>query len=165
MREFRQRTVVNNAAIRGRILHENPTETGHWPLTTDHFLRIVYGDFDAEPFGAGFYDGDGLRVDVVSDEEFGAVFVEAVAHVHGFGGGGGFVEHAGVGHGKAGEVGDHGLEIQPRFEAALGDFGLVGGVLGVPAGAFENIAEDDGRRDGAVVAHADEGFEDFVFVG
>src|ERR1700744_1097483 len=107
-------------------------------------LGVADDDGDAEPFGAGFDDGDGLGVDVVGDEEVGAVGVGGVAHAHGFAGGGGFVEHAGVGHGEGGEVGDHGLEIEEGFEAALGDFGLVGGVLGVPAGVFEDVAEDDG---------------------
>ena len=45
------------------------------------------------------------------------------------------------------------------------DFGLVGGVGGVPGGVFEDVALDDGGDDGAVVALADEGGEDLVLGG
>ncbi len=157
--------VIDDAAVGGGILHEDAAESFEFRVSGFELFHVADGDFDAEPFGAGFDDGDGLGVAVLGDEEAGAIFVEAEAHVHGFGGGGGFVEHAGVGEGEGGEVADHGLEIEEGFEAALGNLGLVGSVLGVPAGVFEDVAEDDGRGDGVVVAHADEGFEDFVFGG
>jgi hypothetical protein len=51
-----------------------------------------------------------------------------VEHGHRLGGGGGFVEQRGVGDVEAGQVGDHGLEIEQRFEPALRDLGLVGRV-------------------------------------
>lgn len=40
---------------------------------------------------------------------------------------------------------------------ALGDLGLVGRVLSVPAGVLQQVAQDDGGQVGVVVAHADEG--------
>ena len=92
---------------------------------------------------------------------FRSIF-DAVAHRHGFGGGGGFVEQGGVGDVQAGQVDDHGLEIQQGFEAALGDFGLVRRVLGVPAGIFEDVALDDRRGDAVVIAHADERAKNLV---
>ena len=168
---FGEGAVVEDSSICRWVLDEDATELFERESPRlarrgfDQLFGVADCYFDAEPFGAGFDDGDGLGVDVVGDEEFGAVFVEAVAHVHGFGGGGGFVEHAGVGEGEGGEVADHGLEIEEGFEAALGDLGLVGGVLGVPAGVFEDVAEDDAGGDGVVVTHAEEGFEDFVFGG
>ena len=120
--------------------------------------------------GAGLDDGDGLGVAVLGDEEgffvgFVTGVIDGVAHGHGFGGGGGFVEERGVDQRQAGEVGDHGLEVEEGFEAALRNLGLVGRVLGIPAGVFKDVALDDGRSDGAVVAHANEGAEDFVLVG
>ena len=84
--------------------------------------------------------------------------------MHGFRGGGGFVEHAGVGDGECSQVGDHGLEVEESFKTALGDFGLVWGVGGVPAGVLEDVALDDVRGDGVVIADAEEGFMDFVFL-
>ena len=70
-----------------------------------------------------------------------------MAHGHGFGGGGGFIEQGSVGDFEAGEIDDHGLEIQQGFESALRNFGLVRRVLGVPAGIFEDVALNHGRRD------------------
>ena len=121
----------------------------------------------AEGLGAGLEDGDGLGVAVAVDEEGGAErgLGGALGHGHGFGGGGGLVEQGGVGDVEAGEVADHGLEVDEGFEAALGDLGLVGGVGGVPGGVLEDVALDDGGDDGAVVALADERGEDLVLGG
>ena len=66
---------------------------------------------------------------------------------HRLGRGGGLVEHRRVGDGHAGEVGDHGLEVEQRFHAALRDLGLVGRVGGVPGRVLEDVAQDDARRD------------------
>lgn len=88
-----------------------------------------------------------------------------VAHGHGFGGGGGLVEEGGVGHGEGGEIGDHSLEVEEGLEPPLGDLGLVGGVLGVPPGVLQEVAEDDAGDEGVVVPHADEGFVDLVHRG
>lgn len=84
------------------------------------------------------------------------------AHGHGLSSGGAFIEERGTGEGEACEVGDHGLEVEERFEAALADLGLIGGVLGVPTGIFEDVAEDDRGRDGVGIAHADVGAHDAV---
>ncbi len=66
---------------------------------------------------------------------------------------------------RRGQIGDHRLEIQQRFEAALGNLGLIRRVLRVPAGILQNIALDDGGRDAIVIAHADEGPENLVLGG
>jgi hypothetical protein len=83
-------------------------------------------------------------------------------HGHGFGGGGGFVEQRGVGEFEAGQVDHHLLVVEQRFQAALGDFGLIGRVGGVPARVFQHVAQDDLGRQGVVVAHADHRFLDHV---
>ena len=84
---------------------------------------------------------------------------------HGFGGGGGFIEHGGVGDFHAGEVADHGLKNQQRFETALRDFGLIRRVRRVPAGVFEHVAQDDAGGEAVAIALADVGFEDFIAAG
>ena len=96
------------------------------------------------------------------DEENVPAILEPVRHRHRFGGGGGFVEHGGVGDVEAGEFADHRLEIQQRFEAALGNLGLIRRVLRVPAGIFQDVALNDRRRDAVVIAHADERAENLV---
>jgi len=85
--------------------------------------------------------------------------------VHRFRGGGAFIEQRGVGDIEPGQIHHHRLEVQQRFEPALGDFGLVRGVGGVPAGILQNVAQDHGRRDAVLVAHADIGAEDLVLRG
>ena len=52
---------------------------------------------------------------------------------HRFGGGGRFVEQRRVRDIQRGQIGDHRLKIQQRFEPALRDFGLIRRVGGVPA--------------------------------
>ena len=58
---------------------------------------------------------------------------------------------------------DHRLEIQQRFEPALGNLRLIRRVLRIPAGIFEDVALNDRRRDAIVIALPDERAEHFVF--
>ena len=128
-------------------------------------LVVAGNDFDAQGPGAGLHHVDGLRMAIRRDEEDVPARFERVAHGHGLRGGGGLIEQRGVGDIEAGQVNDHRLEVQQRFEAALGDFGLVRRVGGVPAGILQEVALDHGRRDAVVVAHADVGAEDLVLRG
>jgi hypothetical protein len=99
---------------------------------------------------------------VFRNEENISAVAQTERHRHGFGGGGGFVEHRGVGDIERGEVGHHRLKIQQRFEPALGNLCLIGRVLRIPAGIFEDAALDDRWRDGVVITLADERAEHFV---
>ena len=81
---------------------------------------------------------------------------------HRLGGGGRLVEHRRAGDRHAGEVADHGLEVDQRLHPALRDLGLVGRVGGVPGRVLEDVAQDDARRVRAVVALADEALEHAV---
>ncbi len=60
-----------------------------------------------------------------------------------------------IGNGQAGKVADHRLEVQQAFQAALGNLRLVRRVLRVPSRVFKNVAQDDARRMGIVIALAD----------
>src|SRR3546814_16437491 len=60
-------------------------------------------------------------------------------------------------HRQAGQVGDHGLEVEQGLEAPLGDLRLVGRVGGVPARVLEHVAPDHRRGHRAVVAETDHG--------
>ena len=71
---------------------------------------------------------------------------DAPRHGHGFGRGGRLVEQRGVGEFQAGQVDDHLLVVEQRFQPALGDLGLVGRVGGVPAGVLQDVAQDHLRR-------------------
>ena len=95
----------------------------------------------------------------------GLVLRQAFAERHGLGRRSGFVEQGGVGDRQAGEVADQGLEVQQRFQAALGNFWLVWGVSGVPGRVFQQVAQDRCRGVGVVVALADVALEQLVLAG
>ena len=79
--------------------------------------------------GVGGHDFAILGVDTGRDD--GVVTAgDAHGHADGFGRSGGTVIHAGVGHVHAGELGNHGLELEDGLERALGDFSLIGRVAG-----------------------------------
>ena len=147
------------------VLHEDAEGAGGG----GEGFMVANDDLDAEGDGAGFDDVDRLRVALFGDEERavggGIALFQAVAHHHGLGGGGAFVEHGGVGDFETGEVGDERLEIEEGFEAALGDLGLVGRVGGIPARVFEDGALDDAGGVGIVVTHADVAAENLVLAG
>ena len=57
---------------------------------------------------------------------------------------------------------DERLEIDERFEPALRDLRLIGRIRGVPRRVFEHVAQDDGGRVTAVIAHADHRAHDAI---
>ena len=127
---------------------------------------IADDDVDVQGFGPRPDDIDGLRVAFFGNEKLGGVVAVAefypVGEHHGLGRRSAFVEHGSVGDLHPRKVGDKRLEIQECFEAALGNFGLVRRVGGVPTGIFENIALDDPGSERVVVSGADEAPEDLI---
>ena len=98
-----------------------------------------------------------LRQDVGVDDEdrVGRRLAGAAHQGHRLGGRGALVEQRGAGDRQAGQVADHGLEVEQRLEPALGDLRLVRRVGGVPGGVLQHVAPDHRRGDRAVVAEAD----------
>jgi len=78
------------------------------------------------------------------------------SHAHGLGRGGAFIQQRGIGQRQSGQIGHHALEVHQGLETSLGDLGLVGRVLGVPAWILQNIALNYRRSETVVVTHADE---------
>ncbi|MCY1215383.1 hypothetical protein D9M72_272260 [compost metagenome] len=158
-----QLAVVVEVAVAGGVLQQG-AEVGagvaELTLVADHHL-------DAQRLGAGAQHVEGLRVAVLRGEEgvAGLVLAQALAEGHGLGGGSAFVEQGGVGDRQAGEVADQGLEVQQRFQAALGDFRLVGGIGGVPGRVFQQVAQDRAGGVAGVVALADVVLEQLVLRG
>ena len=77
-------------------------------------------------------------------------------HRHRLGGRRRFIEQGRVRQGEAGELCDHGLKVEQRFQPTLADLGLIGGVRGVPGRVLKHVALNDRRRDCAVVALPDQ---------
>ena len=120
--------------------------------------RSATTHLDAERLGPGAQHGDASAGGVSASTRNTALGAPCSARRqqrHGLGGGGGLVEQRGVGHGQAGEVGDHRLEVQQRLEPALADLRLVRRVGGVPGRVLQHVAPDHRRGDGAVVAEPD----------
>ena len=74
-------------------------------------------------------------------------------HRHGFRCRRALVEQRGVGHFHPGQVHDHGLEIEKRFQTALGNFSLIRRVSRVPPWILKHIATNDAWHFRGVVAH------------
>ena len=143
---------VADPAGRPGVLHQHAAQ-----LAVGQPVGEVGDDhLDAHRLGAGAHDVDGLRQRVgVDHERAGRLLVRAAYERHRLGGGGALVEQRGVGGRQAGEVADHGLEVEQRLEPALRDLGLVRRVGGVPARVLEHVAPDHRRGDRAVVAEPD----------
>ncbi len=151
------RSDVDDGAVIVRVLQQRAEH-----LRRVEGPRVGSGDLEPDPerLGAALQHGHGLREDPVRDQEDAAVGRLLRRHPmqqrHRLAGRGRLVEQRGSGHGQPGEIGDDGLEVQQRFEAALGDLGLVGRVGCVPARILEHAAANHARGDRVVVAQADE---------
>ena len=108
-------------------------------------------------FRARAQHGQRLRMQVGrGDDRVGLAARGAMRHRHRLGHRGAFVEQRGIRHRQARQVTDHGLEIHQRFEPPLRDLGLVGRIGRVPARVLQHVAQDDRRRQRAVVAEPDQ---------
>jgi hypothetical protein len=141
-------------------------EQGCERVRLDHLVELPHLDGDAEGFGPGPQHLDGLGVGVGIDDDHVSVDTrDAPTHRHRLGRRGRLIQHRRVGEVHAGEIRDHGLEVEERLEATLGDLGLVGGVGGVPGRVLEHIPLDHRRGDGSGVPLTDEGPDDPVPAG
>src|SRR6202011_1016681 len=96
---------------------------------------------------AGANDSDRLWMTILGDEKSFSIRNRGVAKRHRFGCGRRFIEHRRVGDLELSKIDNHRLKIEQRFEAALGQLGLVRRVSGVPAGIFENVPPNYRRGD------------------
>ncbi len=122
---------------------------------------------DAERLGAAPQHGDRLRKAAIRDQEHARLVaqrarLDAMQERHRLPRRRPLVQQRRVGHCHPRQVGDHGLEVEERFEAALRDLGLVRRVGRVPARVLEQAAADRARRQRVVVAEADEAARDLV---
>ena len=156
--------VVMHRAFGSRVLQQCAVHL----VAQRHALEIADHQINAERLGTCLQQFDGLRETFVRYEETVlAQFcvlarAQAVQHVHRFGRGRGFVQQGCIGDFHAGQVHDHGLEIQQRFQTSLRNLRLVRRVGGIPAGIFQHVALDYGRHDGVVITQPDITLEQLV---
>ena len=120
VRALRQKArVVQHAAVGVRILHQR-AEDARVEGEASHGRRPPPRCPAARPGSSprpGFAGGTARRRRTVLASLSSA---SPCSMVHGLGGGRALVQQRGVGHLQTGEVGDHGLEIEQRFQSALG---------------------------------------------
>ena len=116
-------------------------------LVIQHFVGVVDDHVKAEGFSASAHHVQRLGMHVRRHEEAVGIFqlAHALGHRHCFGGGGRFIQQRGGGNIHTGQIQRHLLEVQQRFQTALGDFRLIRGVSGVPARVFQHVAQDNRR--------------------
>ncbi len=135
-------------------------------LVSGQVVQRADQQFEAERFGAGLHHRKRLRMAILVNEETVALALgHAPGQGHGLGCCGRLIEQRGVGQIETGEVDDHLLIVQQRFQPTLGDLRLIGRVGGVPARILQHVAQDHRRGDGAVVAHADQAGPELVLLG
>ncbi|CAB4558169.1 unannotated protein [freshwater metagenome] len=114
--------------------------------------EVNFDNLDVKRFGATENERLGLRERVGVDHEHVRLDLGRTAsEQHGFDRSRTLVEHRTVGDVETGEVADHRLKVQDRFETALRNLGLVRRVGRVPTRVFEHVALDHGGSDRAVV--------------
>ena len=98
-----------------------------------------------------------LRMQISRHHQRGRfALMRGMRHGHRLGRRGALIQKAGIGHRQPGQAGYHGLEIDQRLQPPLGNLRLIGRIGGVPARIFQNIAQDDRRRMGAVIPQPDQ---------
>ena len=154
--------VVAHHAVDARVLQQHAEAV----IQRLDFSRVERAHFDADRLGARLHHFQRLRQHVAGHVQHVRFrLAHALDQGHRFGGGRAFVQHRGVGDAHAGEVGDHLLEVQDRFQAALRNLWLVRRVRRVPGRVFKDIAQHHAWREGVVVALADQRFQDLVLAG
>ena len=154
---------ILQVTVSAGVLQQQPKGLGG----AQQLIRLTHKHLDVQRLGAGFHHGDGLGMAIGGHQECIAAItlVHPVQQGHGLGGGGTLVQHGGVRQIHAGQVQNHLLEGEQRFQPALGDFRLVGCIGCIPAGVLQHIALYDGRGPCVVVTGADKGGVDHVLAG
>ena len=164
-----QRSQIARLAVRVGVLRQDAERAVQHVLR--HVGEIADDQLDFQRRRAAAQHVDRLREAPLRDDEDaflagrGLLRLQPVEHRHRFGRSRPLVQERRRRDVHPRQVPHHRLKIQERFEAALGDLGLVRGVGGVPAGVLEHVAENHRGRDAVVVAVPDVGPEDAVARG
>ena len=155
VRAFDERAQISELSGGRRVLQQHAEGSVTLP---DERFRVADLDRDAERLRSGLDHCDGVRVAPGVDHEAGrrSRGREPAGHRHRLGCRRRLVEERSVRELGAGQLAHHRLEVEERFEPALRDLGLVGGVRRVPARVLEHVPLDHGGSDRAVVPEPEE---------
>ena len=150
---------IDHIAIGAGILENRAKDLlGHQRCGRTHL------DLDPQGQSPGADHRNRLRMAVFIDKEGARLgFCHPLGHGHRLGRRRRLIQKARVGHRQAGQIADHGLEVQQSLQPPLRNLGLIGGIGGVPGRIFQNIPLDGGRGDGAVIALTDQAGHHPVF--
>ena len=151
--------VVQDLPVGGRIREESAENI----VVEVEALVVSHHDLDPMRLSPGLNHSNRLGMAKLRNEEGVPVpFRLTLEEGHGLGRRRSLVEEGRIGDFQTGHVNDHGLEVQEGFQTALGDLGLIRGVLGVPPWVLQDVSGDDPGGHRVVVAHPDEGPVDLV---
>mmetsp|Transcript_13174 Transcript_13174/g.32163 ORF Transcript_13174/g.32163 Transcript_13174/m.32163 type:complete len:534 (+) Transcript_13174:3450-5051(+) len=151
----RDGTVVLETAPGVRVLHQRADQIRRREVEV---LHLPHHDLHLHVLRARLHRADGLQVRGVADEE--GVLLLQVGHPHHhrqrLRRRGALVQQARVRDLHAAQLTHQRLEVHQRLQPALGDLRLVRRVRGVPGGILQQVAQNRGGHQRAVVAHAEE---------
>ena len=164
VRPLAERPVVADRAIRRWILQQCTNDVAGVEIKA---VRIPDDHLEPARRRAGTHDGDRLGMAIHIDEIalLALLFRDRLGEVHRFGGCGSLIEQRRIRDLETGEIRDHRLEREQRFQPSLRDFRLIRRVCRVPAGVLEHVSLDHGGREAMVIAHAQVGAENLVLRG
>ncbi len=153
MGSFDDSSRVGNPSRRARVLDEHRCHV----LERLFVLEVDHVDLQTRRLCSSAHHADRLGQQIVTDQEprRWVLPVRPAYQCHRFCGGGCLVKQRSSRRGEPRKVCHHGLEVQERLEPPLRDFGLVGGVGGVPGRVLEDVTPDHRGCDRAVVAEPD----------
>ena len=144
--------VIMHGTVRVRILQQDSKGIFRQRL-------ILVTDHHGQPgrCGACLKNVDGLRMTVLRDIEHSALVLRRLmTESHGFRRCRSLIEQRGIGDFQARKIADHGLEVQEHFQPTLTNLRLIGRVGRIPGRIFQNVALDNSRDAGAIIAHANQ---------
>ena len=161
MRGLAHRAAVADRAVGRGILQQR---ADHVALFEIELRGIGHDDLESAGGGACAHDRNRLWMTIRIHEirQLALMLRHRLGEMHRLGGRGPFVEQRRVGDLESGEIRDHRLEVEQRFEPALRDLRLIRRVCGVPTRVFQHVPQNHRRREAVVIAHAEVGPEDLV---
>ena len=162
MGDFRETAVIGDVTVRVRILHQHAEVF----RLRQFVFAIDDRDFNVLITGAGEKDVNRLRMHALIDEKYiGLCLALPPRQHHRFCRRRRFIKQRGVGDFHAGQIADHRLEIQQRFQTPLRNLRLVRRVRGVPRRILQHITQNHRRHHRAVIPLTNQRAEHLVLVG
>ena len=150
--------VAHFASRAGILQHEREGLFGGTSSSNAHHFRHHHAI--AKWCRTSFQNSAGLGVQI-SRQHNRVAFAAggAMGQRHGFCHRGRLIQKGRIGNWQPGQIRYHCLEIHQGFQTPLGDFRLIRRIGRIPAGIFQNVPQNHRRRERAMIAKPDQGFD------